>query len=669
MTPAQLDQALDQLISKFPARYGVRNTEYLLALLKALAEGDGYVSSQVEAVRDNLLVITASGKHLDRLASLYGVVRGVGAGVQDDDFKRLIPTLGKSKKQVFHAIQSVIDAVYGPFASHANTTCSAPAPYPLMGASLRIKVDGEEVMVVFESTDALDLSQATAEEVATAISKKTGGRAVGSVTLNTRTGERYVTLRTSTIGSQGFIQVLGGDAQTVMRFPEIRPTRQKIGTWDVSRYLGTDEIAYSLVAGESPAMRTAQVKKGDFVTIRFDSGFSQENTGTFEVSFVEENSFRVRNPRGKPEPGNVTQAHTDDFTFFRPDLGNILLAARPATVLQTATKELTVILPVTSPIVKRTLKGGHHFHGGLAGAVAVTENTLTLGTSMGFPDRGAVRVISSRSSSEGVCSSVSGNTIVLVDDSGWPDHGAAYSPTTQTFYFYEGKSGGALTNVTPTPPTTLSGSSLKYSHRFSYDGISGNVLQNVFPNPSSALGFEVASEAGIDSEYWGSFLYDTTANFICSENSTKLDQTIQQGSSNTIIQVQDASAFDESGHLVFEFATKEQEGPIRYLGKVGDSAIIVDPGHVFVRDHLKGTMVRTVRKIGAYLPKLDGTDYAVYLTGTSAARSLVAQYIADITAAGIVLKFVIEVPPQKWPVIPLLHSTDPLATELATFED
>lgn len=669
MTPEQLDQALDQLISKFPARYAVRNTEYLLALLKALAEGDGYVSSQVEAVRDNLLVITASGKHLDRLASLYGVVRGVGAGVQDDDFKRLIPTLGKSKKQVFHALQSVIDAVYGPFASHANTTCSAPAPYSLSGASLRIKVDGDEVTVVFDSTDAINLSQATAEEVATAISKKTGGRAVGSVTLNTRTGERYVTIRTSTIGSQGFIQVLGGDAQTVMRFPEIRPTRQEIGTWSVSRYLGTDEITYALVGGESPAMRTAQVKRGDFVTIRFDSGFSQENTGTFEVSFVEENSFRVRNPRGKPETSDVTQAHTDDFTFFRPDLGNILLAARPATVLQTATKELTVILPVTSPIVKRTLKGGHHFHGGLAGAVAVTEDTLTLGTSMGFPDRGAVRVISSRSSSEGVCSSVSGNSIVLVDDSGWPDHGAAYSPTTQTFYFYEGKNGGALTNVTPTPPTTLAGSSLKYSHRFSYDGISGNILQNVFPNPSSALGFEVASEAEIDSEYWGSFLYDTTANFICSENSTKLDQTIQQGSSNTIIQVQDASAFDESGYLVFEFATKEQEGPIRYLGKVGDSAIIVDPGHVFVRDHLKGTMVRTVRKIGAYLPKLDGSDYAVYLTGTSAARSLVAQYIADITAAGIVLKFVIEVPPQKWPVIPLLHSTDPLATELATFED
>jgi hypothetical protein len=129
--------------------------------------------------------------------------------------------------------------------------------------------------------------------------------------------------------------------------------------------------------------------------------------------------------------------------------------------------------------------------------------------------------------------------------------------------------------------------------------------------------------------------------------------------------VEDVSGFSESGHLVLQFSTKEQEGPIRYLGKVGDQALIVDPGHVFSRDHLKGTSVREVRKIGANIPRANGSDYSIYLTGTSQARSLVAHYIADIVAAGITLKFVIEVPPQKWPVVPLLHSTDPLAPELA----
>ena len=659
--------AFDQLAAKFPARYRVKGTTYMKALVEALAEGDGFIQSQVEAVRDNLLVITASGKYLDRLASQYGIVRDQGTGVQDDDFKKLVPVLGNSKKQVIHALQAVIDVIYGPYASHANTTCSAPAPFKIAGSSnLNVRVDGETIAIYFKPADFVNPSAATAQEVASAISDRTNGKIVGSVVSNTRTGEDFVNIRTNTIGSQGFIQVIGGDAQSAMRFPEVRLTRQAIAAWDVTRYLGTDEMVFTATSGVSPGCRTAGVRIKDIVNIRIDSGFDTHNTGSFTVTYVDEDSFRIKNGQGLPQ-ASVIQAHGDDFCFYRPDLGNVLLSSRPATVLQTSPRELTVILPVTSPIVKRTLQGGHHYHGGVANAVSGTANTLTLGSSNGFSASGSALVISDRSGNEGVCSSVGASTLNLVSAEGWPSSGAAYSPVDQTFYYYSGKTGDVLTGVSPTPQSYLAGSPLKYSARYSYSSILGNVLQGVYPNPAPAIGLDVTSTVALNPAFQGSFLYDNSSAFVCAVNSTNLRETVEQGSSRTVVGAGDISQWPDSGYFVMEFSTKEQEGPIKYLGKVGTQALIIDPGHVFQRDHLKGTLIRLVRHVGNYIPRTTGDDFPVYMTGTSQARTLVANFLADIVAAGVTLKFQIQVPDQKWPVLPLLYSNGPLDTALATF--
>lgn len=660
-------EAFESLASRFPARYKVRTTTYLQGLLKALAEGDSFIATQIEAVRDNLLVITASGKHLDRLASLYGIVRGQASGVQDPDFRQLVPVIGASPKQITHSLQRIIDVIYGPYASHANTTASAPAPYKILaGSQLSARVEEEEIRIQFKSTDAADPSQATAQEIATAISERTRGRIVGSVVFNARTGEEFVNIRTSTIGSQGFIQVLGGDAQSALRFPQIRNTRQEIATWNITRYLGTNEMVYTTTAGISPGLRTAGVRRGDFVTIRQDTGFGPTNVGTFEITFVEEDSFRVNNGNGVIETG-ITQAHKNDFVFYRPDLGNILLSARPATILQTAPKELTVLLPVTSPIVKRTLKGGHHYHGGLSAVVGVTPSSMTLASTNGFANAGSVHVLSSRATSEGVVSSVGTGVVNLISAEGWPSIGAFYSPTTNAFYYFSGKNGNQLTGVSPQPPATLSGSPVKYSERYQYTSKTANKLESVYPEPSSTLGLEVTSTIEIADGFAGSFLYDNQSGFVAAQQHTVLTGKIQQGSSRTVIDVEDVSDFPDVGHFIIEYGTKEQERPIRYLGKVGSTALLIDPGHVFERDHLAGSGVRLIRKLGPHIPRANGDDYAVYMTGTSQARSLLAQYLVDIVAAGITLKFNILVPEQKWPVLPLLHSSDPLATELATF--
>lgn len=651
-------------MGKFPKRFSVQKTKYLRGLLEALAEGDSFLDVQVENVRDNLLVLTASGKNLDRLASMYGVERGTGTGVQDDDFRHLVPVLGMSPKQITHSLQKVIDAIYGPYATHANTTCSAPGTFYLRdGADLRVRCDDIELSVVFHSASVQNITQVTAQEAATIITDQSHGRLVATVVSNTRTGEEFVNIRSVTIGSQGFVQVLGGDAQSAFRFPEIRATRQAIGTFDISRYLGTSEMVYACISGVSPGTRMASVQRGDFVTIRQDSGFNQDNCGSFEVTFVDENSFRIKNGKGHLE-SSITQTHVDDFTFYRPDLGNILLASRPATVLQTAPRELTVLLPVTSPIVKRTLKGGHHFHGGASVVTSTSPTIANLGSTSGFPSSGSFTIIISRDHAEVTCSSVTANTITLVSIDGMPNSGAVYAPTTQTYYYYNSVIGNVLQGVQPSPPD-LSGSPLKYSPRFSFTGKSANSLTGVYPDPAQTIGFEVCSQVLGDPNFFGSFLYDKGSVFIGAAQSTQIAETIQQGSSRTVVQVGDVSHFPETGHFALEFATKEQEAPIKYLGKVGNQALIIDPSHVFTRDHLKGVTLRLIRQLGFYEPKVDGSDYAVYLTGTSQARSLVSTYLRAIVAAGVTIKFKIIEPTQFWPVLVPLNSETPESGNLA----
>lgn len=660
-----MSQSSDFLYGKIPKRYGIKTTTYLKGLIDALATGDEFISTTVEAVRDNLISVTATGRFLDRAAGRYGIVRGQGSGILDHDFQKLVPLMGMSPKQISDTLLRMIDVFYGPYATHANTTSSAAEPYVLQNnMNLLVRVDDEQIGVVFHTSDFVSIGAATAAEIATAISNKTGGRLIGSIVSDVRTGENFVNIRTKTIGSQGFIQVLGGSSQAKLRFPEMRPLAGTISTWSVGHYLGTDEMTYTITGGPTPAFGAAGVSRGDFVTIRPDSGFNVDNTGTFQVSFVGSGFFRVINPDGFVQSG-VTNVHSDDFSFFRPDLGNVLLSSRPAALVETQPRQLTVVIPVTSPVVKRTLKGSHHFHGSVTEVLSTTTNSITVTNTADFVPAGAVRPLTSRLNSRGTVSVVSGTDVTLVNAQNWPDQGSFWVANLRTFFYYQGKLGNTLQNVSPTPPGGLVGSSMVYTERYSYASIIGDTFNGVFPDPSSLAGFEIANAgAKISPNFPGSFLFDRQAKFVAAENLALLQQNVEQGQVTTLVQVDDVSAFSDKGSFVLEFGTGRQEGPIKFFSKVGTMGLMADPSHVYQFDHSSGVGLREVRTLGAYIPRNDGSDLAVYTTSTSPARDLLAKFLRAIAASGVELRFEIRIPDQKWAILPNLYTTDPLDTVL-----
>jgi hypothetical protein len=657
--------AFEILLSKIPRHFRARSQKYLGGFLQAIAEGDEYISSQVEAVHDNIFSVTAVGKHLNAVGARYGVTSTIGKGIGDDYFRKMIPLMGMSPKQIQSTLQQLIDVFYGPYATHANLTTEAAEPYRISaGGDLRLRVDiATDYTIIFGTGDAVDLTAMTAQELANAITTKTDGKVIGSVVTDVLSGKKYLNIRTRTIGNQGFMQVLGGDVQSSLRFPAIRDTQQGTATWSVARYGTADEMEYTLTGGTDPQLGAAEVQIGDRVCIRVDSGFNLKNCGTFEVTAVGVSSFRVKNEQGVPQ--SVTTAHADDVTFFRAGSSNILQYQRFATSLEVSPDELTVVLPVSSPIVIRELKGAHHVQGATSRANAGTSNSLTLDSVTNFPAAGAIRKMSSRTRAESNISSVAATTITLADAAAFPAAGAIYSNVTRSFFYYSGKSGNTLQNVTPTPPSSLVATRARYTERYKYTSITGNTLNGVFPDPSALVGWEIAAAGAVlDGDQPGSFVFSPETGYTVTSKATTLSQGVVEGDIKTVLQVDDCSEFPESGYVVLEEFTTNEEGPIPFRAKIGEKAMILSPIAAFSKNHPQGAQVRFVSSITGYKPATDGSDYPVYVTSTSPARDLIESFIAAIIAAGFKVNFIVIVPEQKWPVLTQLYASDPVATEL-----
>jgi hypothetical protein len=682
-----MSQSLDALLAQLPKRYNAGGQKRLKALLQAIASGDDYIEDTIEAVRDNLLSPTASGAHLDRRASLYGVTRGNGTGIMDVDFRRLIPLLGMTPKQITTTINGLLDVVYGPYSTHANLQSALGEPFHLVdGDQLNFMLDSSPLSIAFNASDFVSISAATATEIATAITRKTGGRILGDIYADARTGAIYVTIRTSTIGPQGFLQVVGGNAQNRMRFPNVRPTALGTATWNITRG-SADQMIYTLSAGVWPGLSAAGVERGDLVTIRTDSGLNSANCGTFPLAAFGTNYFVIKNGGGLPQSG-AAQAHSDDICFYYPKLANVLIDSRPAASIETQARKLVIMMPVTSPVVKRTLKGGHHLHGGLAGVLAVTSNTAQLSNVNSFPAGGFIRPTQWRGSASGTVSSAVSTNVTLLNAQGWPTSGSFFSPTQRAFYQYSGVSGNVLTGVSPTPPSELAGQTIQFTPLWKFTGVSGATLTGVYPDPTPLLGLEVTSGgAQVIPGYQGGFLFDTGKNpgtigfdsvhytwhpallspppdFITSNVSTYLTENILQGSNRTLVQMNDITQFPDTGSVVFEYGGRFQEGPVKFLGRSGSGGLILDPSYVFQMSHSKGVEVRLVRLVGVYTPRFEGEDYPTYSTSTSPTRALLQQYVRDIAAAGVSLSFDVSLPTYKWAIPVSLYSVDPNKTAL-----
>lgn len=148
--------------------------------------------------------------------------------------------------------------------------------------------------------------------------------------------------------------------------------------------------------------------------------------------------------------------------------------------------------------------------------------------------------------------------------------------------------------------------------------------------------------------YVGSFIYDpqgVKTQFTVSKYIANLTTNVLQGDSVTSLFVDSLAlngTFPTSGKIVIGYGTNKLEGPINYFATVINGSvnqIIIDPAYRFKNSHTVGGKVQYIHDTKPYIPKTDGSDYPVYITGTTAARNTMFALIRLLIAGGI---FVVE---------------------------
>lgn len=149
----------------------------------------------------------------------------------------------------------------------------------------------------------------------------------------------------------------------------------------------------------------------------------------------------------------------------------------------------------------------------------------------------------------------------------------------------------------------------------------------------------------------GSFFFKPTGDpFTVTSKVATLQQNITAGQVVPTLTVSGADDIDNSsGVLIFDFGKENQEQPVPYIGRPNDNTLLIDPGHVFAKNHSVGESINLLLPdLKPLVPRTTGEDLAIYLTSPSGAREIVQEILKTLAAAGVVINFVVLLPTYKY---------------------
>lgn len=333
------------------------------AVLCALAAGDSINWTNAKLALDQLAIASASGIYLDKRASDVGQRRPPNVGLSDELFRRLT-IVENSEKLSQEAVLDILEIFYGKDAVSAEITSDTSEPYRLQDDDdLRILLDEiEDITVIFKREEFARLGEATAKEVAAAITRacinaKSQGFAI-PVT-DPETGLKKVKIYSAKSGLSSSVRIIGGSAQRVLRFPESIFTVSGVSpfaSWDISLSPTTPgNIRFTETSG---IYDLQNLIAGDLVYIYGDEFTASGSLGVFEVQevLVEYTPglvqwFEIINPFGSAD--TVSQILFEDLMFFRPVRHTLYDQSRRVIVAQTQ-PGLNIEIPATTLAVSRS---------------------------------------------------------------------------------------------------------------------------------------------------------------------------------------------------------------------------------------------------------------------------------------------------------------------------
>lgn len=374
---------IDQIHDLLPNHLNSRTNTNWKALVDALGEQDQNTADLVAEVRKQFFVKTASRPYLDRLAANNKIARPRLVGMDDPSFRQYIPVLSYQPKQVKLIIDQLLDVFFFKESTTAFITSSNFQPFTLEdGWEFEIYVDEQyDDRVTFKTSDFTDINNATANEIVASINRQTkycyATAYYDSITKNT-----FIRMFTNTVGSKGSLRILGGRANTALRFNGFLENSGNGSNtqWTVTKV--GDEVTFTNTGGADPGINFLQ--EGDIVIIDLPG-----NQGSFPITNVDlvTNSFKFINLFATT--GVVTNTSSNDVKFIRPQKFVAYLNPRRAMTWETAPGEITVEMPTSPPVVKRSLKGSVHLNGQFSQMTnRDADDELTVQDAFQFPESG-----------------------------------------------------------------------------------------------------------------------------------------------------------------------------------------------------------------------------------------------------------------------------------------
>ena len=344
------------------------------------------------SVTNQLTISTSSGVYLDKRLSEKGIIRPPELGMSDLSFKRLGIKIN-SQKQITEIIQSILEVFYGVAAVRAYTITTAYGPFNLEdGDDLIFSLeDGIEHTVIFNQSDFNSIAAATASEIADAITRYISNlnlNGFADVEYDLINKKEYIRLFGGAKGPYSLVKVLGGKAQSVLRFPSIRPTSiQTPNTlWQITRTTG-NTLRFRWDGNNRPALES--IKPGDVVLLYsgvFDElGISGTykvtgsrpagtainlNSGYFEISVEDTGKLQSTQPGQAPLPNDppvayyswsVNQTTNNEIVFMLPKQASINSKIRYSAAYEPG-NYLKLYLPATTNVISREIPGGAYCH-------------------------------------------------------------------------------------------------------------------------------------------------------------------------------------------------------------------------------------------------------------------------------------------------------------------
>lgn len=699
----------ESLHDRLPELFNSRNNTNWKAIVEAIGGQDDVTSDLIEQVRQQFFVKTAQRPYIDRLGANNNVNRPRFVGMDDPTFRRYIPVLAYQPKQVKLILDLLLDIFFFKDSTTTFIESTASAPFNLKdGWELEMRVDSDpdkEELIKFSAEDFTDISQATADELVSAINRQ--AKNFYAVKYEDSIKKRiFIRIFTRTIGSKGSIEMTGGRANFALKFSKVFNEKAGNGNntiWQFTK-IG-DEVSMKYIGGNSPQIDSVQEE--DIVVLDMPG-----NEGSYRVTSVDLGEQIIRYRNLFSTVGTQQQVQQGDVHFLNNYKAAVYKQRRRAITWEIQSGEILVELPTSPPVVKRNRKGAAHLNGEEATMTQyISDSSIELDDAADWPDTGFILIEPEQQ--------IKSRHLTSLEDIVADYNFKGRLIGRETMHRYTGKVGNVLTGITPALPpvsevlsvnivsavrtndimtvTTDAPHKLTKGMHAAVQGMTPTIgMSEYSPNGSweiteivsptkfkvKAVGDDGQSTGGVvraeriglspegskvllhtavlQPDKHGPYMWDTNAAFVLSSLTTNLTASIKAGDTARGIEVNPNDILNEQGYLVFDFGTENQEGPIRYFFKPNSNTIAIDPSHVFQKNHDAGSSVTMIRRRGAHILSGAGSEFPAYVTDTSAARKVLFDLMQQVKSVGIFINFLVRFPEQLYATLDVYESgTDP----------